>query len=111
MQQMQLDPLHSAFADILRGLTHHVLCFAWKSKDHVNYSLYPGLPKTPHCIVINLERIATSYIGRRFRVDGLQTQFDPYGLFFVELRQKIYDIIPKAIGARGDGKSHNIRLV
>ena len=111
MQQMQLDPLHSAFADILRGFTHHVLRFAWKPKDHVNYSLYPDLLKTPHCVVVNLKRIATSYIGRCFRVNGLQAKLDPYGIFFVEFRQKIYDIIPEAIGARGDGKSYNIRLV
>ena len=108
MQQVQLDALRPALTDVASGLHHLRIRLPRQAEDLVHDDLQTGRAEAADRIVKHRQIVAAADIGRALRMDGLQAELDPDGLFRVQLLQQRDHGIRQAVRPRGDRQRHNV---
>ena len=108
MQQVQLDALRPALTDVASGLHHLRIRLPRQAEDLVHNDLQTGRAEAADRIVKHRQVVAAADIGRALRMDGLQAELDPDGLFRVQPLQQCDHRIRQAVRPRGDRQRRNI---
>lgn len=101
-------PCAPALTDIARGLHHLRIRLPRQAENLVHNDLQTGRAETADRTVKHWQIVAAADIGRALRMDGLQAELDPDGLFRVQPLQQRDHSIRQAVRPRGDRQRHNV---
>ena len=110
MEQLELDPLYVCMVQMVQRLQHHFFRFSGKEEDHVNDNLDPCRAQIVYGPVKDIQRIAPPDKLCCFRMDRLQSQFDPDRFDLVQAGEKSDHVGAQAVGPGGDGQDLYIRI-